>query len=123
MLQHMLLAEALCVHECTSLSIIHATGTDLPVCATEDAQCCSDDYLMSIQMKVRMKLERFIGEEFEEVIDEYQDEVENLIECELQYFLFLHLLSFSPAVFSYTAAKLFCCLYNSQYCHNTSLML
>ena len=60
------------------------------MCVTEDAQCCSDDYLMSIQMKVRMRLERFLGEEFEAVIDEYQDEVENLLECELQYFLFYH---------------------------------
>ena len=107
------MAKALCVHECTLLSIIHATGTDLPVCATEDAQCCSNAYLMSIQMKVRMKLERFIGEEFEEVIDEYQDEVENLLECELQY---IHLITFTSSI--YTAAKLFCYLYNSQYCHN-----
>ena len=35
-----------------------------------------------VQEKVRERLETFLRKEFEEVIEEYQDELDNLIECE-----------------------------------------
>ena len=59
------------------------TGTDLAVCTSDEPQCCTADYLEAVQMKLRRRLEEFIGEEFEEVIEEYQDEVDDLLECKL----------------------------------------
>ena len=60
---------------------ISTTGTDLPVCATEDAQCCSVEYLEAVQKRIRTRFERFLGEEFEGTIEDYQDVVTDLLEC------------------------------------------
>ena len=38
---------------------------------------------MSIQNRARERFEQFLGEEFDDVIEEYQDEIENLLECKL----------------------------------------
>ena len=58
--------------------------SDLPICGRVEAQCCSAEFLQSVRGKVRQRLERFLREEFEDVIDNYQDEIENLLECKLQ---------------------------------------
>ena len=52
------------------------------MCRSEGDQCCSVDYVEGVQGKVRERLERFLRREFEDVIEEYQDEVDNLLECE-----------------------------------------
>ena len=57
---------------------------DLPICGRVEAQCCSAEFLQSVRGKVRQRLERFLREEFEDVIDNYQEELENLLECKLQ---------------------------------------
>ena len=59
------------------------TGTDLPVCATEDAQCCSVEYLEEVDDSIRERLEEFLEEEFEDMVEDYQDEVADLLECKL----------------------------------------
>lgn len=53
------------------------------MCATEEAQCCSADYLESVNNEIHERLEQFLEEEFEGVIEDYQDEVDDLLECEL----------------------------------------
>ena len=52
------------------------------MCGRDVEQCCSADYVEGVQEKVRERLEVFLGKEFEEVIEEYQDEVDNLLACE-----------------------------------------
>ena len=53
------------------------------MCATEDDQCCSVEYLEAVRVRIRERLERFLGEEFEGVIEDYEDEIEDLLECKL----------------------------------------
>ena len=62
------------------------TGVDLPVCATEDGQCCSVEYLEVVQKRIRKRLERFLGEKFEGVIEDYEDEVADLLECKSYFY-------------------------------------
>ena len=52
------------------------------MCGRDVEQCCSADYVEGVQEKVRERLEVFLRKEFEEVIEEYQDEVDNLLACE-----------------------------------------
>ena len=59
------------------------TGTYLPVCTTNDDQCCSVRDVETILMNVRQRLEIFLGEEFEGVIEDYKDEINNLRKCKL----------------------------------------
>ena len=59
------------------------TGDNLPVCRSSEEQCCSSEYLEGVQERVRERLEKFLRKEFDDVIEEYQDEVDNLLECEL----------------------------------------
>ena len=37
-------------------------------------------------MRVRRRLEQFLGKEFDDVIEDYQDEVEDLLDCKLHVF-------------------------------------
>lgn len=62
--------------------ITFVPGTDLPVCRTEEEQCCSAEYLEEAEERVEKKLERSLRREFEDVIDSYEDEVDNLLDCE-----------------------------------------
>lgn len=55
----------------------------MPVCRSSEEQCCSSEYLEGVQERVRERLEKFLRKEFDDVIEEYQDEVDNLLECEL----------------------------------------
>ena len=54
------------------------------MCRRDGAQCCSAEYLKQVQEKVRKRLEQSLGEEFQDVIDNYKDEIENLMDCELK---------------------------------------
>ena len=46
-------------------------GTDLPVCNIDSDQCCTVNYIESIQDKAQRRLEKFLRKEFEDVIDNY----------------------------------------------------
>ena len=62
--------------------IFKSAGTDLPVCRTEEEQCCSAEYLEEAQERVEKQLGRALRREFEDVVENYGDEVENLLDCE-----------------------------------------
>ena len=57
------------------------TGAALSRCARADEQCCTREYIDSVQAAVVAELQDGLVEEFADVIEEYQDDVENLIEC------------------------------------------
>ena len=65
-------------------------GTDLPVCSIDSDQCCTVNYIESIQEKAQRRLEKFLRKEFEDVVENYQDEIDNLLECEF-YHACIHL--------------------------------
>ena len=58
-------------------------GSNLPLCRSDSQQCCSVGYVERVQERVQRRLETFLRREFRDVIDDYQDEIDNLLECEL----------------------------------------
>ena len=44
-------------------------------------QCCTSSYIEMVEREVRGELQEFLAEEFEDAVDDYLDEVENLMEC------------------------------------------
>ncbi|CAI8026426.1 hypothetical protein GBAR_LOCUS15180 [Geodia barretti] len=52
---------------------------DLPVCGRSEDQCCSAEYLDDVQERLQERLQRFLRREFDDVVEEYQDEVDNLL--------------------------------------------
>ena len=51
-------------------------------------------------MRVRRRLEQFLGKEFDDVIEDYQDEVEDLLDCKLHVFVVFTPPSVSLAIFA-----------------------
>ena len=58
-------------------------GQNLPRCANAAQQCCVTDYIERVQENVRDKLQAFLAGEFEEVVEIYLDDIENLLDCKL----------------------------------------
>ena len=56
-------------------------GAGLSRCAVADEQCCTQDYITSVQNAVVAALRRGLAEEFGDIIDEYDDDLDNLFEC------------------------------------------
>lgn len=58
------------------------SGTELTRCARDEMQCCTSSYIEMVEREVREELQEFLAEEFEDAVDDYLDDVENLMECE-----------------------------------------
>ena len=57
---------------------------DLPYCLSNDLQCCSADYLERVKEKVQQELNEGLRDEFQNVIDQFEDELDNLLDCEFK---------------------------------------
>ncbi|CAI8026431.1 hypothetical protein GBAR_LOCUS15182 [Geodia barretti] len=69
--------------DCPSLGfsdVVASSGAALSRCARADEQCCTQEYIDSVQAAVVAELQDGLVGEFADVIEEYQDDVENLIE-------------------------------------------
>ena len=58
-----------------------SSGTQLPRCISDEQQCCTANYIERVEEKVTTALQEFLAEEFDDVIEDYLDDIENLIDC------------------------------------------
>lgn len=57
------------------------SGTQLPRCVSDEQQCCTADYIERVEGKVIEILQEFLAEEFDDVIEDYRDDIENVFDC------------------------------------------
>ena len=58
-----------------------STGNNLEQCKSDADQCCTPSYLNSVKDEVTKKMQIFLRDEFDDVIDGYLDDFDDLIDC------------------------------------------
>lgn len=67
-----------------------STGNGLRYCASDADQCCTPPYITSVENQVRVNMQRSLRNEFDNVIDGYLDDFEDLIDCKATLYLVAH---------------------------------
>ena len=61
------------------------TGSNLPVCSTDNLQCCSREYVDDVTQRARQYLMDGLREEFQNRIEDYERIVQQLMQCECDF--------------------------------------
>ena len=63
------------------LSICTITGTGLALCATDQEQCCTPEYINEVRREAREELVEGLLEEYEDTLDNFNDIVDDVLVC------------------------------------------
>ena len=60
------------------------------MCVNDAPQCCTNSFVDRLKVIVRQRLEEFLREEYEDVVHDSLEELDNLLDCECMHGVVYH---------------------------------